>query len=126
MILDKLKRFVRGMDSPTEAGSPRDGAFSYAAENHAFTWGFTLGFALATTYVYARGLFPAAASAGLGLLVFVYSNRRQKAKGVQVPDYVYKQASKEPHYYSGGYVLGVLAGILVVLGLPVLAAVVAF
>ena len=121
MILDKLKRFVRGIDSPTESGSPRDGAFSYAAETHAFCWGVGLAFGLVLAYRFVPSLVAPIGMSLATLLVYAYSDRHERAKAAQVPVEVVKQAEKEPHYLSGGVVVGLLLGGLVVLGGPVLA-----
>lgn len=43
-LRDRLRALLRGADATTEAESPRDGAFSYSSEWHAFTHGLYLGF----------------------------------------------------------------------------------
>lgn len=114
MVLDKLKRYVSGMDSPTEAGSPRNGAFSYAAEWHAFSWGVGLGLGLILALRFAPDLAGALGSALVSLVAYAYSDRRQKAKDAPVPAYVVKQSEQEPHYLSGGIAIGLLLGGVVV------------
>ncbi len=123
MILDKLKRLVRRAYSASEDSYKYDGLFSYKSETHAFTWGLGFGLALVLAYQFMPGLVEPVGSSLAALLAYAYSDRRQKAKGAQVPDYVWKQSSQEPHYLAGGVVLGLLLGAIVVFGLPVLAVV---
>lgn len=76
-LIARLFRLLRGMDAAYEEDSERDGAFSYAAEWHAFSIGFY------------EGLKDFKAFDGLDA-------QAQQNKDVKA----------EPHYARGGYVVG--------------------
>lgn len=73
---------MSGPDSPTEAGSERDGFLSYAAEWHALSIG-------------------------------VYDGMKNwRARPGDLPEN--NDVQKEPHYYTGGYVIGTLLQLCIV------------
>lgn len=78
-------------DAPTEEDSERDGAFSYAAEWHAFTIGFYRGL---TTYKPWSDDYDEIAEQ-------------------------FDDVAKEPWYYKGGYIFGTFAQLIFIVVLVV-------
>lgn len=98
-------------DAAHESGTERDGAFSYAGEWHPFTWGLSLGLAIALSAGVNPALTRSLVGIAAALLVYAYTGRLARAKDkTDLPKYVYRQIHREPHYFGGGLVIGAIAG----------------
>lgn len=76
--------------SQDERDTERDGAFSYAAEVHAF----------------AIGVYKGCTS--------LRSHPSRSDSGTVIDATTNKDVEREPHYYAGGYVLGTLLQVMVI------------
>lgn len=83
-------------DKPSESDTTRSGAFSYASEFHAFAIGMAVG---------AASLAPSRVKAYIFGVVGVPPNSTRKG--------VAQEVQKEPWYLAGGYVIGLMLGVLV-------------
>jgi len=106
-VLAKPKAVVPSVGGKTEGSSEYDLALSYAGEWHPFVWGMSLGVSigLAEPYPEVQKILLGVA---LSLMVYAFTGQKAKMKqlSVDVPGYVYRQISREPHYYGGGFILG--------------------
>ena len=121
MILEKIKRAIRRAYATDESSYKYNGPFSYRSETHSFLWGLGLALGLVLSHQHAPALVGPIGTSLATLLVYSYSDRHERSKAAQVPAHIVKASEQEPHYLSGGVVIGLLLGGLVVLGGPVLA-----
>lgn len=91
MFIDRVMRYVRGADAPTESDSERDGLLSYAAEWHALEIGVFVGLSGQWPLIAALAAF-AVGGAELG-------RRLRDTEHV-------RDAAKEPGYSAAGVVVG--------------------
>jgi len=104
-IIDKIRTYSQ---ASTESDTEYYGFLSYAVEYHATTWGIGHGIATGAALIVAPVIASHLLTAFAAVTLFVYTGR--KSKRIDLADKYLTQIKKEPQYYLGSFLVGILPG----------------